>query len=192
VAALSAAQDGQPPAWNSYVTVASADEGAEAARREGGTVAMEPFDVTDVGRMAVIQDPTGAFFCIWEPRANIGAKRVNEPGALSMNQLNTSNPERAEEFYAGVFGWRFEQVSEDPAYWGVYNGDRLNAGMMEQAPSAWLVYFGSEGVDDDVGRIAELGGTVIVEPTPVPSGRFLVAQDPQGAFFALVSGQFDD
>jgi uncharacterized protein len=192
VGALSPAQEGQPSVWNSYVTVASADEGADAARDQGGTVAMEPFDVMDVGRMAVIQDPTGAFFCIWEPRANIGAKRVNEPGALTINQLNTSNPERAEEFYAGVFGWRFDKVSEDPAYWGIYNGDRLNGGMMEQSPSAWLVYFGSESVDDDAGRIAELGGRVIVEPTPVPSGRFLVAQDPQGAVFALTSGQFDD
>jgi uncharacterized protein len=192
VAALSAAQDGQPPAWNSYVTVASADEGAETARAEGGTVAMEPFDVTDVGRMAVIQDPTGAFFCIWEPRANIGAKRVNEPGALTLNQLNSSNPEGAQAFYTGVFGWRFDKVSEEPAYWGIYNGDRLNGGMMEQSPSAWLVYFGSEDVDADAGRIAELGGRVIVEPMSVPGGRILVAQDPQGAVFGLLAGRFDD
>jgi predicted enzyme related to lactoylglutathione lyase len=192
VAALSAAPDGQPPAWNSYVTVASADDGAAAAREQGGTVAMEPFDVTDVGRMAVIQDPTGAFFSVWEPRANIGAKRVNEPGALTLNQLNTSNPERAQEFYEGVFGWRFDKVSEEPPYWGIYNGERLNGGMTEQSPSAWLVYFGSEDVDDEAGRIDDLGGSVIAEPRDVPGGRYLVAQDPQGAVFAVLSGRFDD
>jgi hypothetical protein len=196
-AALSAAQEGQPPAWNSYVTVASADEGADAARGQGATVAMEPFDVMDVGRMAVIQDPTGAFLCIWEPRENIGAKVVNEPGTLTLNQLNTSNPERAQEFYAGAFGWRFDQVSQDPPYWGIFNGDRLNGGMMPLppdagAPSHWLVYFGSESVDDDAGRIAELGGTVMVGPEEVPGGRFVVALDPQGAVFALFSGRFDD
>jgi uncharacterized protein len=148
--------------------------------------------VTDVGRMAVIQDPTGAFFCIWEPRANIGAKRVNEPGALTLNQLNTSDPDRAQEFYTGLFGWRFDKVADEPAYWGIYNGDRLNGGMMEQPPGAWLVYFGSESVDDDAGRIAELGGNVIVEPMTVPDGRILVAQDPQSAVFAVLSGRFDD
>jgi predicted enzyme related to lactoylglutathione lyase len=197
VAALSAAREGQPPAWNSYLTVASADDAAAAAQRHGGTLAMEAFDVMDVGRMAVVQDPTGAFLALWEPRASIGAERVNEPGALTINQLNTSDPGRAQEFYEGVFGWRFEAIEGDMPYWGIYNGDRLNAGMMPlppdaPAPSHWLVYFGSEGVDDDAGRIGELGGLVIVPPMRIPSGRILVAQDPQGAVFALFSGEFDD
>lgn len=194
VAALSGLQqEGMPSAWNSYVTVESADDAAAAARSAGGTVVMEAFDVMDVGRMAVIGDPTGAFLSVWEPRASIGAQRVNEPGTLTLNQLNTGDPERAQRFYSDAFGWRFEQVAEgDQAYWGIYNGDRLNGGMMEQEPAAWLVYFGSESVDDEVGQIAQLGGRVIVPPTPVPGGRFLVAQDPQGAFFALFSGRFDD
>lgn len=194
VGALSAVQqEGQPPAWNSYVTVESADASAAAADEHGGTVVMGAFDVMEVGRMAVIQDPSGAFFSVWEPRANIGAERVNEPGAMTLNQLNTSDPARAEEFYGGVFGWRFEQVpGGDRPYWGIYNGDRLNGGMMEEQPSAWLVYFGSESVDDDAGRIAELGGRVLVPPMSVPGGRILVGQDPQGAVFALVDGRFDD
>ena len=194
VGALSATQqEGQPPAWNSYVTVESADASAAAANEHGGTVVMEAFDVMDVGRMALVQDPTGAFFAVWEPRASIGAQRVNEPGALTLNQLNTSDPERAEEFYSGVFGWRFDQVAEgDQPYWGIYNGDRLNGGMMKQPPDSWLVYFGSEDVDADAERIRELGGQLMVEPMPVPGGRILVAADPQGAVFGLVSGRFDD
>jgi uncharacterized protein len=193
VGALSEAREGQPSAWNSYVTVESADDSAASAQEHGGMVVMEAFDVMDVGRMAVFQDPTGAFLAVWEPRESIGAQRVNEPGALTLNQLNTTNPQQAQEFYEGVFGWRFESVEGgDMPYWGIYNGDRLNGGMMEQSPSAWLVYFGSESVDDDAGKIAELGGTVIVPPMPVPGGRILVAQDPQGAVFALVSGRFYD
>ncbi len=193
VGALYDAQPGQPPAWNSYVTVESADDAAAAAQRHGGTVEVDAFDVLDVGRMAVIQDPPGAFFSVWEPRASIGAERVNEPGALTINQLNTSDPERAREFYAGVFGWRFEQVAEgDSPYWGVYNGDRLNGGMMVQPPDFWLAYFGSDSVDDDVGRIGELGGQILVAPMSVPGGRILVAQDPQGAVFGVLAGRFDD
>jgi uncharacterized protein len=111
---------------------------------------------------------------------------------LSINQLNTGDPGRAQQFYSDVFGWRFEQVSEDPEYWSIYNGDRLNGGLMREEPAAWLVYFGSESVADDAGRINDLGGRVIVPPTEVPSGRFIVAQDPQGAFFALLDGEFDD
>jgi uncharacterized protein len=194
VAALfSTMTEGQPPTWNSYVTVESADDAAAAAREHGGTVVAEPYDVMDVGRMAVFQDPGDAFLSAWEPRASIGAERVNEPGALTLNQLNTSDPARAQEFYSGVFGWRFEQVAEgEQNYWGIYNGDRLNGGMMEQPPNFWLVYFGSENIDEDAAKIADLGGTVIVPPMPVPGGHILVAQDPQGAVFGLVAGRFDD
>jgi predicted enzyme related to lactoylglutathione lyase len=198
VAALYQGREGMPVAWSSYVTVAEADAAADAAREHGGTVQMDAFDVMDVGRMAVIQDPTGAFFSVWEPRSSIGAEVVNEPGALTLNQLNTGDPERAEEFYASVFGWRFEQVGGgDTPYWGIYNGDRVNGGMMpltpeEGVPPHWLVYFGSESMDDDAGRIGELGGQVMVPPTPVPGGLILVAQDPQGGVFALFSGRFDD
>jgi predicted enzyme related to lactoylglutathione lyase len=197
-AALYEPQQEQPPVWLSYVTVASAEEAADAARKHGAAVETEPFDVMEVGRMAVIQDPTGAFFAVWEPRLSIGAEIVNEPGALTINQLNTNDPERAQEFYAGAFGWRFEAVDGgDVPYWGIYNGDSLNGGMMPLQPEAgapphWLVYFGSESVDDDAGRIGELGGQVMVPPMSVPGGRILVAQDPSGAVFALFSGRFDD
>jgi uncharacterized protein len=193
-AAISGAQPGQPNAWNSYVTVASADDAAAKAGELGGQLLAEPFDVLDAGRMAIIQDPNGAVVSVWEPRANPGAGIVNEPGAFTMNQVNTSNPERSQEFYGGLFGWRFERIPEaEPLpYWGVYNGDRLNAGMLQQPPDGWLVYFGVESVDDAAKRIPELGGTVVVEPTTIPAGTFLVATDPQGAFFALFSGQYDD
>jgi predicted enzyme related to lactoylglutathione lyase len=194
VAALYPLQaEGQPPAWASYVTVESADDAAARAGELGAIVISEPFDVMDIGRMAVVQDPTGAVVCVWEARGTNGAALVNGPGALSLNQLNTSDPQKAREFYEGLFGWRFEEMQGgDQAYWGIYNGDAVNGGMMEQPPSMWLVYFGSESVDDDAERIGELGGQVVVPPAPVPGGRILVAQDPQGAMFALFAGRFDD
>jgi predicted enzyme related to lactoylglutathione lyase len=197
-AALYRAREGQPTAWTSYVTVASADDGAARAAELGGSVFMEPFDVMDIGRMAMIADPTGAFLAVWEPRGSIGAQVVNAPGALSLNQLTTDDPERALEFYEGLFGWRSEPVEgTGMPYWGIYNGDRLNGGAMHLppdggAPPHWLVYFGSANVDDDAARIAELGGQVVMGPMDVPGGRILVAMDPQGGAFALFAGRFDD
>lgn len=197
-AALSAAQEGMPPAWNAYVTVDSADDAAARAAELGATVIAEPFDVLDAGRMAVIQDPTGAFFSVWEPRREIGAHIVNGPGALTLSQLNTGDPGRALEFYSELFGWRGESVGAgDMPYWGLYNGDRMAGGLMQLhpdmgAPPHWLNYFGTERVDDAAGRIGELGGQILVPPTEVPGGTILVAQDPQGAVFGLLSGRFDD
>jgi predicted enzyme related to lactoylglutathione lyase len=186
------------PAWASYVTVDDADAITARARELGANVLAEPFEVMDVGRMATLQDPSGAVFCVWQPRRSIGAQVVNGPGALSLNQLNTSDPEAAQSFYSDLFGWRIEQVSgTDTQYWGVYRGERLNGGMMPlppgaPAPSHWLVYFGTDDVDAAADQIGSAGGTVMVPPQDVPGGRILVAQDPQGAVFALLTGRFDD
>jgi predicted enzyme related to lactoylglutathione lyase len=103
-----------PPAWLSYVTVADADATVAAARAAGALAAQDVFDVFDAGRMAVVQDPTGAHFAVWQPGTNIGATLVNVPGAMCLNQLNTSDPARAAAFYTDVFGWRIDQVGTDP------------------------------------------------------------------------------
>jgi uncharacterized protein len=197
-AAIYRMQAEQPPAWLSYVTVEDADARASRARELGATAIQEPFDVMEAGRMAVLQDPTGAVFAVWQPRESIGARIVNGHGALSLNQLNTTDPQRAQDFYNELFGWRAEAVDggEQP-YWGLFIGERLNGGMMQLPPGAgapphWLVYFGADDVDAAAERIAELGGTVLVPKTPVPGGEILVAQDPQGAVFGLVAGRFDD
>jgi predicted enzyme related to lactoylglutathione lyase len=198
VAALFEAQEGMPTAWSSYVTVESAESAASRAAELGGGVMAEPFDVMEAGRMAVIQDPTGAVVSVWEPRESIGAEFVNGPGALTLNQLNTSDPEAAAGFYRELFGWRIEEVAGgDQSYWGIYNGDTLNGGMMplppdSPAPPHWLVYFGSADADADADRIGGLGGQVLVSPFDVPGGRILVAQDPQGAIVGLLAGRFDD
>src|SRR3954452_3857086 len=82
---------GVPSMWNNYVTVESADAAAERAAELGATVHAPPFDVLEAGRMAVIQDPQGAFFMVWEPRQMFGAALVNEPGALCWNELASND-----------------------------------------------------------------------------------------------------
>ena len=187
----------RPTAWLSYVTVQDDDASAARAGELGATAVQEPFDVLDAGRMAVLQDPTGAVFAIWQPRGSIGAELVNDVGAMCMNQLNTSDPVAAQAFYEGLFGWRYEQVAggEQP-FWSIYNGDTLNGGMMSlapgsPAPSHWLAYFTVADLDASVAQIGALGGTVLVAPFSVPAGRFAVASDPQGGVFALFAGEVD-
>lgn len=186
-----------PPAWLSYVTVEDADATAMRAGELGATVISEPFDVMQAGRMAVLADPTGAVFGLWEAGERIGAELVNDADTMTLNQLNTTDPDAAQEFYGELFDWRTEAVADgDQAYWGLYNDERLNGGMMGLAPDAgapshWLVYFTAAELDGSVARIEELGGRIIVPPMPIPSGRIAVAQDPQAATFALFEGEVD-
>ena len=197
VAALTESAD-HPPHWNNYVTVESADAAAERAQELGGTVVMPAFDVMDVGRMAMAQDPTGAILCLWEPRTNIGAELVNEPGAMTWNDLTTPDAEAASKFYGDLFGWRIEEVPEAYGYRVIYNGERSNGGILPRRPDMgdvppnWMPYFGTEDVEQAVKRVPELGGQVLTQPMPVPNGAFIVIADPQGAVSALWSGVYDD
>jgi uncharacterized protein len=189
---------GIPPAWTSYVAVDDADATAARAAELGGTVHAPPFDVGDAGRMAILADPTGAVFALWQAGDMIGARVVNDVGALTMNQVNTDDPAAAERFYAALFGWEFAPVATDPvAFWSITNDGVLNGGMMALDPAApapphWLAYFTVDDLDGADALIVDGGGAVVVPPMAVPSGRFLVAHDPQYAFFALFEGEVDD
>ena len=190
-----------PVHWNSYVTVDDVDAMPEKVKAAGGNVMAEPFDVMEsVGRMAVIQDPTGAFLNLWQAKDNIGARLVNVPGALTWNDLNTTDPEKAMAFYGEVFGWRFEKAPTDATeYWVIFNGDRSNGGVRPidnsqpgEVPAHWLPYFACSDVDDAKAKVEELGGRTFFGPMDVPQGSFVVVGDPQGGAFALFSGEFDD
>ena len=178
-----------PPHWNTYVTVASADASAKKAKDLGGKVVAEPFDVMEYGRMAVIQDPTGAMICVWEPKKHIGAQVVNEPGALCWAELDTTDTGAAQNFYTGLFGWG-AKVSPEYTEW--QKGDLSIGGMMKipkewgPVPPNWLVYFASDDVDATAAKASKSGGKAIVPPQNIPDmGRFAVLADPQGAVFAV-------
>ena len=84
----------------------------------------------DVGRMAVIADPQGAFFMVWEPKSTIGAELVNVPGAFCWNELYTSDLDGAQGFYAGLFGWEWTAFEQSPdPYFVVMNQGRGNGGV---------------------------------------------------------------
>jgi uncharacterized protein len=115
VAGIGAQPDGAPPvtAWTTYVWVDSADETAEKARSAGGGVLVEPTDVPDAGRFAVLADRSGAVFGVWQAREHKGAQLVNEPGTWNFSELNTPDPEGAKGFYGAVFGWETGSLDGD-------------------------------------------------------------------------------
>jgi predicted enzyme related to lactoylglutathione lyase len=184
---------GAPPAWNSYVSVQSADATAERARELGATVHAPPFDVMQAGRMAVIQDPEGAYFMAWEARQHFGAALVNAPGALVWNELASPDLEASSAFYRDLFGWTtapFEGSAEP--YLLIRNGDAGNGGIRGVSPPGtpphWLAYFGTEDLEAGLAKVQELGGTKLAGPIDIQIARFGILQDPQGAAFALYAG----
>jgi uncharacterized protein len=186
---------GVPALWNSYVTVGSADAAAARATELGADVHAPPFDVMQAGRMAVIQDPQGAYVMVWEPREHIGAGLVNAPGALVWNELHSPDLDASAAFYAALFGWDVQDLPDMPErYLAIKNGEANNGGMRPLTPGmppAWLVYFGVDDIDAGIARVQELGGSKLTGPIDIQIARFAVVQDPQGAVFALYAGQLE-
>jgi uncharacterized protein len=98
-------QPGVPPAWTLYLASDDVDATAAAVTSHGGTLLLPPGDVGGLGRLCVAADPTGAVFGVWQHGTHIGAGVVNEPGALSWDDLRTTDPSAAIAFYSAVFGW---------------------------------------------------------------------------------------
>jgi uncharacterized protein len=112
VAAVGSQPEQAPPTpgWNTYVWVDSADDTTAKVKAAGGKALMEPFDVLEAGRMAVLTDPEGAVFCVWQAKEHKGAQLVNEPGTWNFSELNTRDPEGAKAFYGTVFGWEADTL----------------------------------------------------------------------------------
>jgi uncharacterized protein len=200
-------QHGAPPPpsaiWGTYSWVGSADPTSAKAAYAGGTLIGEPFDSPGGGRMAVLADPSGAVFCVWEPAERRGAQVVNEPGAWAMSALVTPDADRAKTFYGDVFGWEndsFDTGNGEATLFrlpGFVGGEPeqpvprdLVATMMPQGgdgpPPHWSVDFWVHDVPAAAERAAELGGTVVTPPYEVMPGFMqAVLADPQGATFTV-------
>src|SRR5258708_35961160 len=77
----------------------------ERAKHLGGPGPQPRFDVMGIGRMAVVQDPAGAKFALWQAMGPSGIGVSNEHGALCWNELTTTDLAGSETFYTSLFGW---------------------------------------------------------------------------------------
>ena len=183
---------GMPPVWSTYVTVADVEASTAKVKELGGTVLSDVMDVMDAGRMAVVTDPPGAVFCLWQAKASIGAQLVNEPVSMTWNELISTDLDAAKTFYAGLFGWNGQTQDMGGMQYTVWllGEDGIGGGMapmMPGMPSFWNVYFAVEDCDATVAKAKELGAAVMNEPMDIPDiGRAAALSDPQGAMFNVI------
>jgi predicted enzyme related to lactoylglutathione lyase len=185
---------GVPPHWMIYIAVESADDGASRTAQLGGKLLAPPCDVYDIGRMAVVQDPAGAVFALWQPKTHTGTGIAGVPGTLCWADLMTPDPARAKEFYTGLFGWRIIKGENGPSgYLHIANGEKFIGGIPPanfrdpNVPPHWLVYFLVANCDETAAKGKELGGKTLLAPMAIEEvGRMAVLADPQGAVFAII------
>jgi predicted enzyme related to lactoylglutathione lyase len=203
------ASSGAPrtPQWTTYVRVDSVAAAAPQAVQAGGNILVAPLDAPPAGSLAILADPAGVPFGIWEPQERQGAQRVDEASAWSLSTLNTNDPAGAKEFYGTLFGWQTEPFGTSgfemfrlPGYFG---GQPLQpvardtvAGLIPMDPDGpegsgrpqrprWDVDFWIDGVDDAAERARACGGTVLAAPFDQGNFRTAVLADPAGASFSI-------
>ncbi len=197
VAGIDMLPAGGVPAWVTYIRVASADDAVGRVGDAGGAVLIGTLDVSPAGRFAVLADPSGVPFCVWEAGERQGAQLVNEPGTWTMSSLHTPDPDGAVEFYGTLFGWEVEPVAPgvSAARLPAYTGEKhqplpadtvaLIAPTTEGVPPHWNVNLRVADADATGERATSLGGSVLGPPVDSFGLRSLVIADPQGAVFSI-------
>jgi uncharacterized protein len=188
----------QPTAWSLYIGTDDADEAARAVEAAGGKVIAPPFDVGDQGRMAVFQDPAGAFISVWQP-TRMGGFQAEGSNTFGWAELNARGIEKALPFYEQVFGWGTKRspVPGGPEYIEFRQDGQSIAGATEMSPmipsgtpSYWLVYFDADDIKTTFDKAIGLGGRELLAPQSYPGGEFAIIADPQGAAFGLFKSSF--
>jgi uncharacterized protein len=181
-----------PSHWMLYVKVESVDAAAAKALSLGAQQIVPPTDIPNIGRFAVIQDPTGAHLSLFQPGQHRGIQTSGEVGAFCWADLTTNDPAKASRFYSELMGWTLDAGKD--GYSHIINGtghENMIGGMYKLqgpagTPSHWLSYFHVADCQATAAKAAELGASTIM-PADLMSGVGTIAilADPQGAVFAL-------
>jgi len=183
-----------PPHWMAYVKVNNADESAAKAVSLGAKQIVPPSDIPNVGRFAVVQDPTGAHISLFQPGQHKGLTNFGQIGTFCWADLNTPDPKKAAQFYSQWLGWKIDSEEKD-GYSHIQNGsshEDMIGGIPNEfhappgTPAHWMVYFHVADCNASAAKAAQLGAKTLMPANLMKDvGTIAVLADPQGAVFAL-------
>lgn len=174
--------------WLCYLLSNHVEGTAARVAALGGRLVMAPTPVPDMGLFAVIADPGGAVFALWQGEDGPEAWPRSD-GFPCWFELNTADAAVA-GFYQGLLGWRAETRRYDRDYTVFFLGDKAVASIaVSDAPAPpdhWLPYFAVPDCAATAARAVARGGTVTTPCTFVAGlGSYASLADPAGARFAI-------
>lgn len=188
--------DMRTSAWTTYLATDDIDALAGRISAAGGRIAVSPTDVAVAGRRLIAVDPTGARFGAWQAGLLAGSAVHDEHGAYCWNELHTRDVARAREFYAAVFGYRYDEVGDGItrryATFTVPGGAGPAGGINDATlaggdrPAVWLTWFQVDDVDAAVAAAVDLGGHVLTGAETTSTGRMAIIEAPQGEELGLL------
>lgn len=187
---------GAVPCWSNYILVADPEQIVTTAKALGGKIIKPILNVFDIGRMAVIADPTGGIFSIWQPNKSDVESHIDQDkhGMFCWQELMTYDTDKAARFYCDLFAWNADKKQVDGhEYTEFTNGNSSFAGMLQitpemgEMPPYWQTYFSIDNCDHAITVAKSKGGKVLHGPFDIPQvGRAAMLQDQQGACFSII------
>lgn len=121
-----------------------------------------------------------------------------QPGKFVFHELVSDDPERAEAFYGGLFGWQFRELED--GYSLIEADGEVIGGLVRhlsedagRSENQWISSLSVKDVDAAVALIRERGGELLEGPqTLPPRGRLAIVKDPQGALLVLLRAENGD
>jgi predicted enzyme related to lactoylglutathione lyase len=189
---------GAPASWTLFLAGDDVDKIATVTPVHGGRVLLPPHDVSGLGRMFIATDPTGAQFGVWQAGSHIGATLVNEPGAMTWEDLRSPEPTAARAFYSGVFGYHTQPLPDAGPDFHLFAlpGDDIPlggiGGLADKRPAHWVIYFAVADAEAAARAAEEAGGQVLDRDFDSADGRMCGLADPDGAQFYVLESTGED
>lgn len=179
--------------WKVYFTTPDVTRAVQTAEELGATPLGPPIPVADLGIQAVLADPTGATFGLWQPGTFHGFSTIAEPGAPSWFELRTPDYPGAQAFYSRVLCLEARPMGDGSFRYSTLRqpgAEEDLAGVMDAAidppaTTGWTIYWDVADVHAAMEQVTLLGGTVVSEPRPSPYGTMAMVKDPAGAALRL-------
>jgi predicted enzyme related to lactoylglutathione lyase len=179
--------------WISFMAVADVDAASALIRSSGGRVVVDPRDLKSVARVALVTDPQGAPLGLVKPFSDRPDHAQPKSRQFFWDEFLARDATQALDFYKRLAGYTSKVTDARLGLeYHVLQTTRGRAGLFQLPPSAsevepnWLPYILVDDPAPFAGRVATLGGRVVLPPAPERRNNSLaVVADPGGAVFAL-------
>jgi len=178
--------------WLSYLSVEDVDHALMVSKKNNGTVYVQPKDLPNRGRVAIVKDPEGALFAIVTTSDGDPPDQGFIQNHWMGSELWSTNPDAALTFYRLLVGYEQQLVDVGAGlkYRFLVKNGQTRGGIVkipwDDVKPNWLPYIAVEDVMAIVAKAEELGGKVLVEPDKaIREGLLAIIADPSGAVFAV-------
>lgn len=178
--------------WLPFIAVKSASATAKKAKAAGAKITEPVKRIGDSGTMAILKDPAGAEFAVWQAASHIGAGVDGKPGCVSWHDLSVKDTTKAGAFYTKVFGWKHRTQDMGGGKYHTFEQGREGvAGMwpegMKKFSPCWITHFKVADCGKAAATAKKLGGRVHMPPMRISKTMsFAILADPDGAAFGVI------